>query len=92
MVLLVLEAEFCDGTNCLDLHDVWPGLQKGGVLSRVYMGEVLGKKVRNISVFVTEHKFFSDRNYDYFIILRQKYPLNIFQVSKCHSFVDTGQL
>lgn len=44
MVLLVLEAEFCDGTNCLDLHGIWPGLQKGGVLSRVYMEEVLGKK------------------------------------------------
>lgn len=91
MVLLVLEAEFCDGTNCLDLHDVWPGLQKGGVLSRVYVEEVLGKKVWNMSVFVTEHKFFSDKNDDS-IILQQKYPFNIFQVSKYHSFVDTGQL
>lgn len=43
MVLLVLEAELGDGTNRLDLHDIWPGLQKGGILSRIYREGMLGK-------------------------------------------------
>lgn len=37
MVLLVLEAELCDDANCLYLHVVRPGLQKGGILSRICM-------------------------------------------------------
>lgn len=35
MLLLVLETERCDGANSLHLHDIWSGLQKGGVLTRV---------------------------------------------------------
>lgn len=48
MVLLVLEAELCDGANRFSLHDIRPGLQKGGVLVGIYMEE------EEISAFATE--------------------------------------
>lgn len=35
MFLLVLETEICDGADCLCLHCIGPGLQKGGVLNGV---------------------------------------------------------
>lgn len=43
---LVLQTEPCDNANGLCFHDVWPGLQKGGVLAGIF-----NNAMRNMLLF-----------------------------------------